>query len=100
MIIKRIASAIASANPTTKVRAEANGMASQLSTLQGGDVVDMPSPLEGFSAIIHNDVQCCVEDKLTVLRECSRAINADAWTCFTVIRLADGSKRTSMDRTV
>jgi SAM-dependent methyltransferase len=74
-------------------------MASQLSTLQG-DAPDMPFPSDSFSAISHSDVLCCLEDKLTVLRECRRVINANDQMCFTVIRLADGLKGTSMDRAV
>ena len=58
----------------------------------------MPFPSDSFSAISHSDVLCCLEDKLTVLRECRRVINADGRMCFTVIRLADGLKGTSMDR--
>ena len=80
-----------------EARAEADGMASQLYTVQG-DAADMPFPSGSFSAISHSDVLCCLEDKLTVLRECRRVINADGRMCFTVIRLADGLKGTSMDR--
>ena len=82
-----------------EARAEADGMTSQLSTVQG-DAADMPFPSESFSAISHSDVLCCLEDKLAVLRECRRVINADGRMCFTVIRLADGLKETSMDRAV
>ena len=82
-----------------EAQAEADGMASQLSTVQG-DAADMSFPSERFSAISHSDVLCCLEDKLTVLRECRRVINADGRMCFTVIRLADGLKETSMDRAV
>ena len=78
-------------------RAEADGMASRISTVQG-DAADMPFPSESFTAISHSDVLCCLEDKLTVLRECRRVINADGRMCFTVIRLADGLKGASMDR--
>ena len=82
-----------------EARAEADGMASQLSIVQG-DAADMPFPSESFSAISHSDVLCCLEDKLTVLRECRRVINADGRMCFTVIRLADGLKGPTMDRAV
>ena len=82
-----------------EARAKADGMASQLSTVQG-DAADMPFPSESFSAISHSDVLCCLEDKLSVLRECRRVINADGQMCFTVIRLADDLKGTSMDRAV
>ena len=80
-----------------EARAEADGMISQLSTVKG-DAADMPFPSESFTAISHSDVLCCIEDKLTVLRECRRVINVDGRMCFTVIRLADGLKGTSMDR--
>ncbi len=80
-----------------KARAEADGMASQLSIVQG-DAADMPFPPKNFAAISHSDVLCCLEDKLTVIRECRRVINADGRMCFTVIRLADGLKGTAMDR--
>ena len=80
-----------------EARAEADGMISQLSTVQG-DAADMPFPSESFTAISHSDVLCCLEDKLTVLRECRRISNADGRMCFTVIRLADGLNGTAMDR--
>ena len=60
----------------------------------------MPFPSDSFSAISHSDVLCCLEDKLTVLRECRRVINADGRMCFTVISLADGLKGISMDLAV
>ena len=82
-----------------EARAKADGMASQLSTVQA-DAADMPFPSESFSAISHSDVLCCLEDKLSVLRECRRVINADGRMCFTVIRLADGLKGPTMDRAV
>jgi ubiquinone/menaquinone biosynthesis C-methylase UbiE len=82
-----------------QARAEADGMTSQLSTVQG-DAADMPFSSESFTAISHSDVLCCLEDKLTVLQECRRVITADGRMCFTVIRLADGLKGTSMDRAV
>ena len=65
-----------------------------------GDADDMPFPLNSFSAISYSDVLCCLEDKLIVLRECRRVVNADGRMCFTVIRLADGLKGASMDRAV
>ena len=80
-----------------EARAEADGMTSQLSTVQG-DAADMPFPSKSFSAISHSDVLCCLEDKLTVLRECRRVISADGRMCFTVIRLADGLKGIAMER--
>ena len=80
-----------------EARAKADGMASQLCTVQG-DAADMPFPSDSFSAISHSDVLCCLGDKLTVLRECRRVINADGRMCFTVIRLADGLKGAAMDR--
>ena len=80
-----------------QARAEADGMTSQLSTVQG-DAADMPFSSESFTAISHSDVLCCLEDKLTVLQECRRVINADGRMCFTVIRLADGLKGTAMER--
>ena len=80
-----------------QARAETDGMTSQLSTIQG-DAADMPFPSGSFSAISHSDVLCCLEDKLTVLRECRRVINADGRMCFTVIRLADGLEGTAMER--
>ena len=55
---------------------------------------------ESFTAISHSDVLCCLEDKLTVLQECRRVINADGRMCFTVIRLANGLKGTAMERAV
>ena len=82
-----------------QARAEADGMASQLSTVQG-DAADMPFSSESFTAISHSDVLCCLEDKLTVLQECRRVINADGRMCFTVIRLADGLKGAAMERAV
>ena len=60
----------------------------------------MPFSSESFTAISHSDVLCCLEDKLTVLQECRRVINADGRMCFTVIRLADGLKGTAMERAV
>ena len=80
-----------------EARAEADGMAAQISTVQG-DAADMPFPSESFTAISHSDVLCCLEDKLTVLRECRRVIDADGRMCFTVIRLADGLKGASIRR--
>ena len=80
-----------------QARAEADGMTSQLSTVQG-DAADMPFSSESFTAISHSDVLCCLEDKLTVLQECRRVINADGRMCFTVIRLADGLEGTAMER--
>ena len=52
-----------------EARAEADGMASQLPNVQG-DAADMPLPSDSFSVISHIDVLCCLEDRLTVLREC------------------------------
>ena len=82
-----------------QVRAETDGMTSQLSTIQG-DAADMPLPSESFTAISHSDVLCCLQDKLTVLQECRRVINPDGRMCFTVIRLADRLKGTAMERAV
>ena len=82
-----------------QARAETDGMTLQLSTIQG-DAADMPLPSESFTAISHSDVLCCLEDKLTVLQECRRVINADGRMCFTVIRLANGLKGTAMERAV
>ena len=79
-----------------EARAKADGMTSQLSTVQG-DATDMPFPSESFTAISHSDVLCCLQDKPAVLRECRRVINADGRMCFTVIRLADGLQRSAMD---
>ena len=79
-----------------EARAKEDGMTSQLSTVQG-DATDMPFPSESFTAISHSDVLCCLQDKLAVLRECRRVINADGRMCFTVIRLADGLQRSAMN---
>ena len=79
-----------------EARAKADGMTSQLSTVQG-DATDMPFPSESFTAISHSDVLCCLQDKPAVLRECRRVINADGRMCFTVIRLADGLQRSAMN---
>tara|TARA_A100001015_G_scaffold297107_1_gene378201 strand:- start:2808 stop:3623 length:816 start_codon:yes stop_codon:yes gene_type:complete len=79
-----------------EARAKADGMTSQLSTVQG-DATDMPFPSKSFTAISHSDVLCCLQDKPAVLRECRRVINADGRMCFTVIRLADGLQRSAMD---
>ena len=72
-------------------------MTSQLCAVKG-DAADMSFPSKSLTAISHSDVLCCLEDRLAVLRECRRVINADGWMCFTVIRLADDLKGTSMDR--
>ena len=80
-----------------EARAKADGMISQLSTVQG-DATDMPFPSESFTAISHSDVLCCLQDKPAVLRECRRVINADGRMCFTVIRLADGLQQSAMNQ--
>ncbi|MEE8505148.1 MAG: methyltransferase domain-containing protein [Kiloniellales bacterium] len=46
-------------------------------------------PLEGgcFDAVLHSDVLCCLEEKLSVLRECRRVLRAGGKMVFTVISI-------------
>lgn len=52
------------------------------------DGAALPFKSISFDAIGHSDVLCCLEAKLSVLRECRRVIRTDGRMVFTVISIA------------
>jgi ubiquinone/menaquinone biosynthesis C-methylase UbiE len=54
------------------------------------DGAALPFGEETFDAIGHSDVLCCLEAKLSVLRECRRVTRPNARMVFTVISIASG----------
>ena len=50
----------------------------------------LPFKAAAFDAIGHSDVLCCLEAKLSVLRDCRRVIRSDGRMVFTVISIAPG----------
>ena len=71
--------------------AAARAVAEQLAGECWGIVADaaaLPLQSGGFDAIGHSDVLCCLESKLSVLKECRRVIRVGGRMAFTVISIA------------
>lgn len=70
-------------------RAAADQLAGECWTI-AADGIALPFASDVFHAIGHSDVLCCLEAKLSVLRECRRVIRANGRMVFTVISIAPG----------
>ncbi len=70
-------------------RAAADGLADTC-RVAVADGAALPFPAGCFDAIVHSDVLCCLGPKLTVLKECRRALRRGAKMVFTVIFISPG----------
>ncbi len=76
-------------------RADTDRLAGKCWTI-AADGAALPFENDVFDAIGHSDVLCCLEAKLSVFRECRRAIRASGRMVFTVISIAPNSPRRNM----
>jgi SAM-dependent methyltransferase len=64
------------------------------------DGAALPFKQDWFDAIGHSDVLCCLEAKLSVLKECRRIARSNARMVFTVISIASGLSAADYKRAV
>jgi len=64
------------------------------------DGVALPFKSEWFDAIGHSDVLCCLEAKLSVLKECRRIARTNGRMVFTVISIAPALSPAEYERAV
>src|SRR3990172_2161801 len=64
------------------------------------DGAALPVTAAAFDAIGHSDVLCCLEAKLSVLRDCRRVIRSDGRMVFTVVSIAPGLSPADHERAV
>jgi len=64
------------------------------------DGAALPLKSAGFDAIGHSDLLCCLEAKVSVLKECRRVIRADGNMAFTVISIAPALSAEDYQRAV
>lgn len=64
------------------------------------DGAALPFEADGFDAISHSDVLCCLAPKREVLHECRRVIRSGGKMIFTVIYVAQGLSRAEHARAV
>lgn len=78
-------------------------MAEQLSGecwIAVADGAALPFNEQWFDSIGHSDVLCCLEAKLSVLKECRRIVRSNGRMVFTVISIASGLSPSDHERAV
>ncbi len=78
-------------------RAAADGLAGDC-WIAVADGAALPLESGCFDAVLHSDVLCCLEEKLSVLRECRRALRAGGRMVFTVISISPSLSPTDYTR--